>query len=201
MSATYEKCLVDGCERNSKRWASGKRGYCSMHYSRVLKHGDPLRVDRVPSPAQDWLSANAAYAGDECLIWPFHTGADGYGRAHHPVTGRLSTAARLMCLLAHGDAPSPLHEAAHRCGKGNTGCVNPGHLYWATPAQNHADRVTHGTSNRGTRQWQARLTEAEVREIRKLIGSRPLKTIADQFGVHLSHIAHIKSRRAWGWLP
>lgn len=203
MSATFSKCLVDGCDRSSLRKDAGKLGYCSMHYARVRKHGDPDVVGKRASPAKDWIRANSGYTGDGCLSWPFHVGKDGYGRAHYPAAGPLTTASRLMCLTAHGEAPSPRHEAAHRCGKGNRGCVNPRHLYWALPVTNHADRIEHGTTNRGERQGQSRLTERQVREIRRLLGagSMTLQQIGDLFGVHYSHVGHIKSGRAWGWLP
>src|SRR4051794_15634795 len=37
-------CSVAGCDRSALRKHAGKRGFCSMHYSRWLKHGDPLMV-------------------------------------------------------------------------------------------------------------------------------------------------------------
>lgn len=52
-----------------------------------------------------------------------------------------------MCQKAHGDPPSPKHDAAHSCGRGHEGCVNPNHLSWKTKKQNQADRITHGTSH------------------------------------------------------
>lgn len=33
-----------------------------------------------------------------------------------------------MCELVYGKPPMPKHQAAHNCGKGNLGCINPKHL-------------------------------------------------------------------------
>lgn len=48
---------------------------------------------------------------------------------------------RHMCKLKNGDPPTPDHEAAHSCGNGKHGCINPNHLRWATDAENMADTV------------------------------------------------------------
>lgn len=83
---------------------------------------------------------------------------------------------------------------------GHEACVNPKHLYWATPSENQNERVKHGTSNRGTRQWQAKLTEQDVRSIRKLFGSKSLSEIAGQFGVSRGAIKDIQRGKNWAWL-
>lgn len=172
-----------------------------MHYCRIRAHGDPSVVKKVASPAKDWITEHASHDGDGCLTWPFHIGKDGYGRVHRPSNGTLTTAARLMCEVAHGKPPSPIHEAAHSCGKGNLGCVNPRHVYWATPTRNHADKVQHGTTNRGERQWKSKLTTADIAEIRSLLETDITQNeIARRFGVNPSNISDIKRGKKWGWL-
>lgn len=196
----FENCLINGCDRNAHRDENGKKGWCSTHYQRWRKHGDPLVVKAQETPAIDWLHKHSTHSGDECLPWPFAIGADGYGRVHTPKTGSLTTASRLMCIFAHGEPPSPRHEAAHKCGKGNEACTNPEHIYWATPTENQGDRVLHATSNRGERQWKAKLTAADVIEIRRLLGSITQTEIAKRFNVDISHISDIKRRKKWAWL-
>lgn len=105
-----------------------------------------------------------------------------------------------MCETAHGPRPSDIHEAAHSCGNGSLGCGNPKHLRWDTPEGNHADKVEHGTTNRGERQWQARLTEADVRDIRAMLGTTKQKDIASLYGLNPCVISEIKTGRKWGWL-
>lgn len=195
-----KNCSIQDCGRSASRRNHGKRGMCSMHYQRYKKHGDPSRVDRTPSPAKDWINEHAAHNGSECLIWPFHIGVDGYGRVHRENDGPLTTASRMMCETVHGKAPSRKHEAAHSCGKGNRGCVNPRHLYWATPSENQMDRVWHGTSNRGERQHGSKLTENEVLEIRSLKGVMPRLEVAGRYGIDPTTVSHVWNVTRWVWL-
>jgi hypothetical protein len=87
------------------------------------------------------------HKGEECLPWPFSEAAAGYGRI--VVDGKHTLAHRHVCTLVHGEPPTPKHEAAHSCGKGHEACVSGDHLSWKTHADNQADRLIHGTSNRG----------------------------------------------------
>lgn len=200
MPDEYVKCGDADCNRNASRTENGRMGFCSMHYQRFKKYGKTDVVKPVPSPARDWLIEHKHYIGADCLKWPFHIGADGYGRVHQPGNQKLSTASRAMCILAHGEPLSPKHEAAHLCGNGSSGCVNPNHLYWATPTMNQHDRIRHGTSNRGTRQGNSRLTEDDVWKIRSLLPSMPQADIAAMFGVDQSHISNIARGKQWAWL-
>lgn len=200
MATRFKSCSVQNCNGNSHRDGEGKRGFCSKHYQRWQHHGDPNIIRGVPSPAMDWLHHQMHTKDKACLVWPFHTGANGYGRAHSPKNGVLTNASRIMCELAHGAPPSDIHEAAHSCGNGSKGCVNPNHLDWATPADNHADKLRHGTHNRGERHGASKLTENDVRKIRALIGTTSQAAIARMFNIHQCAISEIKTGRKWGWL-
>jgi hypothetical protein len=102
---------------------------------------------------------HVSYQGEDCLTWPFSRFGYGtiYGHKH---------AHRVMCELAYGPAPSPRHQVAHSCGKGHEGCVNPRHLRWATPKENSADMVLHGTALRGERAINVKLTTPEVHAVK-----------------------------------
>ena len=163
-------------------------------------HGDPEKVGKRSSPALDWITENARFEGDDCLPWPFHVGKDGYGRVHEPRTGKLMTASRLMCVTAHGEPENPKLQAAHSCGNGNKACANPKHLYWTDHADNQADRVEHGTTNRGERYGLSKLTEADVRYIRSVNGIIPQKETAEKLGVDQITVSDIVRRKRWGWL-
>lgn len=88
------------------------------------------------------------------------------------------------------------------CGNGSKGCVNPGHLKWATRAENEADKIDHGTSNRGERSGNAKLTNEEAVEIKRLLGVTKLsqKRIAQSFGVSATTVHEIASGKRWAWL-
>jgi hypothetical protein len=115
--------------------------------------------------------------------------------------GQLRAVHLWACEDRHGPQPSPKHNVAHACGKGRGGCVNPVHLRWATRAENEADKIEHGTSNRGNNNGRAKLTEAEVIEIRSLEGTMLLREIGDLFGIKASTVCTIHKRRTWSWLP
>lgn len=85
-----------------------------------------------------------AYEGDDCLTWPFLKSPRGYARMH--VNGRDKRVSRLVCEEAYGTPPTPDHHAAHSCGKGHLACVTKRHLRWATPVENAADKIIHGTN-------------------------------------------------------
>jgi NUMOD4 motif/HNH endonuclease len=91
------------------------------------------------------------------------------------------------------------HEACH--GPRGQQCDELSNLQWGTPAENQADRVRDGTSNRGHRQWQAKLTEQAVLVIKqRLKNGEGVVKIANQHGVNHKTISDIKSGKNWRWL-
>ena len=71
-------------------------------------------------------------------------------------------------------------------------------LCYGTPKQNSADKVRDGTHNRGERNPKAKLTEADIREIRSLLAAgKRQKSIANTFGVANSTICFIKQGKIW----
>ena len=189
-------CSVDGCWKPST-----SRGWCAMHYRRWVRNGDltTRRTTEVGEPQRYFTEVVLNCTSDECLIWPFaRSTVDGYARMY--VGGRMQLVSRLACAVVHGPAPSQRHQAAHGCGHGHLGCVNPKHLRWATRAENEADKLQHGTHARGERSANAKLTEAAVRQIRALVGTIPTKEIARQFGVSAGAISRITRGENWSWL-
>lgn len=185
-----EHCAVDDCSSKPR-----SLGFCTKHYQRFAKHGDAKKVVTPKTPARDWLEAHVAHDGDDCLIWPFYRMRNGYGQVVH--NGRRAVASRAMCELAHGAPPSIDMEAAHSCGRGREGCVNPRHLRWATASENQMDRVIHGTSNRGERQGSSKLTRSEVLQIRSLAKEMSARKVAKMFGISHSHVQSIAAGHSW----
>lgn len=199
MAVEFQSCCVDGCNRNAHRRVSGRAGLCHMHYRRQRLYGDPLG-GRTPNgePLKFVLEVVLPYQGGECLLWPFSDDGRGYARLQDgdkPVSVH-----RYVCTLVNGEPPTPEHEAAHNCGKGNLGCVTPGHLEWKTPAENCADKLIHGTHQRGVQNGRAKITEAEAREILRMRGSAPLRVIAAEFGVSISAVNQIYRGCNWSWI-
>ena len=152
-------------------------------------YGEPLK----------WVERHKNYSGDQCLKWPYATGSNGYG--HIKVNGKTMDAHRFMCISAHGDPPSDRPVAAHFCGKGSFGCVNPNHLRWATAKENSADKKIHGTESQGERNWRTKLTEVQVLEICAARDAGVANFVsAKKYNVSRTVVSHIVTGRSWSWL-
>lgn len=188
-------CSIEGCGR-----PHDAKGYCTAHWKRWRKYGEPLAGSTPKGELPRFIKEVVLpYEGDDCLIWPFDS-KDRHGYAQAKVNGRMISVHRLVCQEVHGDQPSPDLDAAHSCGQGHLGCVNPRHLSWKTRAENEADKLIHGTAARGERGSSAKLTEEEVLRIRTMRGRLPQHEIAGMFGVSREAVSAIHRRRSWGWL-
>jgi hypothetical protein len=191
-----KKCSIYGCGGSVKGY-----GWCNKHLLRWHRHGNPLGGRTPSGDLKDWLLKHVTYEGDECLIWPFarDNKEEGYGRMWW--NGHHARAHRIMCELAHGKPPSRKHEAAHDCGRGRFGCVNPRHLGWKTAKQNSGDRILHGTQVRGSTHKLAKLTEGDIPEILgKLSAGESYNAIARGLGVSAAAIRSIAKGESWAWI-
>lgn len=68
---------------------------------------------------------------------------------------------------------------------------------WKTQKENIADKIVHGTVLSGEKHHQAKLTEREVREIRRLRGKVTRKDLALQYGVKRSTIDNVLDGSTW----
>jgi hypothetical protein len=142
--------------------------------------------------SERFLLAHVQFSGDECLPWPYGRNNNGYGLA--VIGGVQKTASRWMCLLAHGEPSPPRIHAAHNCG--NPQCVNPRHLRWASHAENMADKVRHGTLNRGERNGKTHLSEDDVRAIRA--APPDLAPLMARYGLTKGGLCKIRTGKRWG---
>lgn len=81
----------------------------------------------------------------------------------------------------------------------------PSNLLYGTPTQNERDKRDHGTAPIGTRHPSAKLTEAQVVEIRRRYQphhkDRGARAMGHKFGVAADTIQKIIARRIWAHLP
>lgn len=189
------QCSIEDCGRPYYA-----RGLCTVHYARLRKHGDPHggRRRAFNGETASFLEKAIQYQGTDCLAWPFCRKADGRGEVWF--NGRLNLVHRVVCELVHGPAPTPKHVARHHCGKGHEGCCSPKHLAWGTPTENEADKLLHGTHNRGERNGQVKLTESDVRTIRALRGRKLQREVAAMFGINRTTVGQVQNGDRWGWL-
>lgn len=176
---------LDSSERRQPSWPNCADG----EKMKFIPHG----WNRGKGKAIKWLRDHVAYPHkDWCLIWPFSR-TRGYGGFCY--MGKHQVAHRFMCELVHGLPPSPEHHAAHSCGNGEDGCVNPWHLFWKTPSANSLDKRLHGTAYREGRN--NKLTPQQVLEIRGLRGKKTQDDLAEMFGVGRQNIGAILTGRSW----
>jgi hypothetical protein len=145
----------------------------------------------------EWIERHSLYSGDDCVLWPFGTFANGYGAIHF--RGTHMSANRAMCILVHGEPESEGLHAAHTCG--NRLCCNPKHIRWATASENMADKRDHGTQPMGELAAGVKLTEGDVHQIRALKNRVPCKQIAAMFGIGYQTVNDIHNRHMWAHLP
>lgn len=188
-------CSIENCGKQLYA-----RGWCQIHYQRWYRGRDLAKGHASQGAHASFIKDIALpFDGDDCLPWPYCRSSMGYAITDRRGHGTDSVP-RILCIAVNGKPPTPKHQAAHNCGKGHKGCVNPRHLRWATPQENQIDRIKHGTHNRGTRQGRSKLTEADVRAIRSMAGEASHASIAAKFGVGESNIRSILKRINWGWL-
>lgn len=181
-------CSIPECNKQARPC-----GWCNAHYRRWLRHGNPLGGRTPVGVPFAFLEEKVLpFKGDQCLLWPYNRHDYGYGMIH---MGKPVFVHRISCEHANGPAPTAKHEAAHLCGNGRNGCVNPRHLAWKTHVENKADELIHGTRNRGERQGISKLTECDVREIRSSADAG--KTLAVKFNVSKSRISDIRNGKSW----
>lgn len=188
---TPTQCSVESCTRNVR-----SSGLCGPHYHRQRRHGDPTKGRVFDGERWDYM---LKHMHDDCPKWPFSVNGGGRATIYDPSHGRERLMQQVVCEMTHGPRPDG-HEASHKCGKGHLGCFGVSCITWKTVSANQMDRVRHGTSNRGTRQWMSKLSPELVDEIRSCDGSLTQSAMAERFGVSQSTISVIRSKKSWGWV-
>lgn len=102
---------------------------------------------------------------------------------------------RLVIDAFIGPRPSPRHQCAHNDGDRRNNL--PSNLRWATPVENNADKILHGTHQWGERVGTSKLTVAQVRLMRSIKPHFSLTELANLFGISVTTTQRIISRQMW----
>lgn len=131
--------------------------------------------------------------GDGCWIWTGRI-TDGYGYVWWE--GKHARAHRVAWLLEHGEPPDD-RFVLHRCDEPS--CVRPSHLYLGTHEENMRDMRERDRPCFGERHPSAKLTDAQVIEIRTrhARGDVSCAMLAEDFPVSATMIKRIVRGDAW----
>ena len=152
---------------------------------------------RVTTPERFWSLVRQSVLNDACWEWLGRKDEKGYGRIGFG--GKPNRRAhRVAWETQRGSIPEG-QCVLHRCD--NPGCVRPSHLFLGTQAENIADRHKKGRDNAakaGSKHFKAKLTDAQVREMRALHGRGwTQQRLADRFGVSRGNVSKIVNRRSY----
>ena len=191
-------CSIENCARPVL-----SRGWCSLHYQRWQRHGDPL-AGKTFKPrglnleeAFAWFMPGDPPPADECWDWTGGLAAGRYG------TFRFSGGNVLAHVASHRiyNTNDPVTEekpfVLHSCDRPI--CCQPAHLHADTQANNVLEAVERNRHTHGEHHHRARLKEPDVLFIRQ----SPLSNVAlaNMFGVHKETVGCIRRRKSWKHLP
>lgn len=130
-----------------------------------------------------------------CWLWDLSCQPSGYGQFSRD--GKTYLAHRVAYQAFVGPIPAGLF-VCHKCDVRS--CVNPAHLFVGTQKDNMADAIRKGRFvslevSRGTKAYQAKLTDDAVNDIRTRRLSQ--REFAHLYGVSKSAVCHAQSGRKW----
>lgn len=186
-SCTIPECKVEGCDRPRR-----SLGCCMAHYNQWHTTGiEPTRPFTDEARFYKYVDERGI---DECWHWLAKVGKTGYGQFR--LKGKHLGAHRVSYQFSKGTIPDGL-VIRHTCD--NRKCVNPNHLLSGTYKDNTRDAVERGRHPRGESQGRAKLTLAQVVEIREITrnGRESQRSMARRFGVHKSSIQRVAAGHNW----
>jgi hypothetical protein len=129
-----------------------------------------------------------------CWDWGGYFDKNGYG-LFHSGHSRQTRAHRFSWELYNGKIPQGLN-VLHRCD--NPKCSNPEHLFLGTTQDNAIDMAQKGRSTLGEKNPNSKLSDDDVREIRKRLEMGVTQTrVANDFSMSYNAIRRIKLGQSW----
>jgi len=194
-------CVVDGCQRPIY---VKKRELCSAHYNRLITTGSVEDTIKARAPFEQRVWRQIEKRGpDECWPWTAKSKVTGYGTiGRGGRDGEKVLAHRAVWELTNGPIPKdgPGHHGwvvLHTCD--NRLCCNPAHLRLGTQRDNVKDmdgkRRRKTVARQGEAHSQAKLTEADIRDIRA--SSLNNAELGRHYGVERQTIRSIRIGNTW----
>ena len=175
----------------------GRGLFCG--YSCAVKNRKRRTVSQILTDLHDRLDKSAPPPIHDPTLgncWIFTGGLSdgGYGKCSSNAV-KEDAAHRLSYALKFGPIPKDV-MVLHKCDVRR--CCRPSHLYLGDVQRNMDDREAHGKSTRGTGNGRAKLTENQVREIRRRrANGEGIVPLSREFGVTNPLISAIAKRKIW----
>jgi len=159
----------------------------------------PNGHSRTPLAELFWPKVDRSGGPDACWPWTGHRNSKGYGSTHIWSDGKWRTvgAHRVAYTLERGPIAAGL-QVCHVCD--NPPCCNPAHHFLGTVRDNSRDMAAKGRTGTapGMASTRARLTDADVREIRRLRSEgMGVVAIGQRFGIHSARVSMIARGLQW----
>ena len=133
--------------------------------------------------------------GHGCWEWTGSKDRKGYGRIKPTLVKGNLKAHRVSYELHIGPIPSGM-SVLHACD--NPKCVHPDHLFLGTNNDNVQDMINKGRSLRGERNPMARLTTADIKDIRESASrGESFRSIAARLNVSSTSVYCVAKGRTW----
>ncbi len=100
-----------------------------------------------------------------------------------------------LVLIAFVGQPSSEQENAHLDNDKENNCLS--NLSWETHVDNIGHKVRHGTAQLGMKHGMAKLSDDNVRQIRRLRGLITGERLSEMFGVSAAVISKIQLNKLW----
>lgn len=155
---------------------------------------------KLKNPVNHFWSNVSRREPANCWVWKM--GTNGRYGTFYPLEKQLGevVAHRIAFILSRGTIPDGL-EVCHNCD--NPICCNPSHLFLATHKENMQDMVSKGRQAKlkGELHGESKLTNASVKEIRRLAPKISQRVLAHRFGVTKRVIHNVIKRKSWNHVP
>ena len=171
MTPRYDTCPECGARKTGAAKRCSPCGYRAGRTKRSI-------------PERFWPKVDRSGGTDACWTWLGKGDRKGYGYFSTPT---VTLAHRASWELHFGPIPAGLF-VCHHCD--NPPCVNPAHLFLGTVQDNSDDRVAKGRPAFGERWWAAKLTDDQVREIRR--STETIRVLGDRYGVAYTQISRLR---------
>lgn len=171
-----------------------------------------MRKPRVPAQVLVDVLAKAERTPSGCLVFTGCRNADGYGKLAERINGKVVYwQAHRFVYTRQVEPIPPGMMVCHKCD--NPPCIEISHLFLGSPADNARDKTEKGRTPSGDahafrrrpelvrvggRHHNARLTAAQVLELRKLgAEGRSNRELAVTFGLSVTYVSEVKTGKKW----